>query len=385
MTVFGTATNEISYGDGALRRRVVIYDEDVVFANLLQSFFREENSRSDSFPGPGRVSPDIFFIDLLFAREMNPPAEEFVKIFPEAVYILLIPGGFRENGLKEKMPFFDGFLGKEGVNPDSLKEEVEKAERKCFGRLKREEGDSPLCLHPESSSFIHKKKIFFMNNLSSVFERPLDQLIQFVYISLQRLHRRETDKVGSYLGEIKMIAEELISYVHDLKEISLLKAGESHFHTEDVDAGEFIKVIRRQYRPIAESRSVQLLFDIQISQSFIHVDYNKLFKVVNILMRNAFTSVLSGGVVKVSAYRKGEVLELSIEDDGPGTGEDETVFDIYEQVLFQKRSGETSGFGLSICKELMVRQNGDIRLEKNVLSSGSRFILSLPPVKTVLD
>ena len=43
------------------------------------------------------------------------------------------------------------------------------------------------------------------------------------------------------------------------------------------------------------------------------------------------------------------------------------------------------GFGLSICKELMRGQNGNITLNSKIKEKGSRFILSLPKAQGILD
>ena len=87
-----------------------------------------------------------------------------------------------------------------------------------------------------------------------------------------------------------------------------------------------------------------------------------------------------GECVLVTAQRNGSVLELIVEDDGPGIPEHmrEEVFRPFFR-LDESRNVATggTGLGLSIARDIVQSHGGDIRLNNSVLG-GLKAIISLP-------
>jgi two-component system osmolarity sensor histidine kinase EnvZ len=87
-----------------------------------------------------------------------------------------------------------------------------------------------------------------------------------------------------------------------------------------------------------------------------------------------------GESVLVTAQRNGSVLELIVEDDGPGIPEHmrEEVFRPFFR-LDESRNVATggTGLGLSIARDIVQSHGGDIRLNNSVLG-GLKAIISLP-------
>jgi two-component system NtrC family sensor kinase len=75
---------------------------------------------------------------------------------------------------------------------------------------------------------------------------------------------------------------------------------------------------------------------------------------------------------------EGLIANLSIEDTGGGV-EKEIEKQIFDFFFTTKSSGQGTGIGLSMSKNIVDRFGGDIRLE-NRIGIGSKFIISLPIV-----
>jgi signal transduction histidine kinase len=226
------------------------------------------------------------------------------------------------------------------------------------------------------------QKSLFIKNLSSHLHLPLEQLIQFTNISLQKIRQKQNKLAGEYLVEMKWLSEEIIMKVKDLQELSSLKVGESEFVLEEVDILEFLKIFRRQFQPIADNHSVHFTLSSDADNPCVLADHNKLSKVVTILLRNAFRYVPEKGHVEITVYQESGRIFFSIFNNGSAIPEEkgETLFSIFE-----KSHLDLSGFGLSICKELMLGQNGDINLKNCNEKQGTHFICSLPVAQTLLD
>jgi signal transduction histidine kinase len=233
----------------------------------------------------------------------------------------------------------------------------------------------------------NKKKSRFVKTVSTHLQIPLNQLIQFSNIALQRIHRKQTELAGDYLVEIKWISEELAIYINDLVELSQLKIGESDFALEEIDIVYFLDTMRRQFQPIADNRKISFSITSDIECPYVLADYTRLAKVVNILLRNAFRSAKDKGIVEIHVNQKGKDISISIYDNGLGISTDKraSLFNVYDENYQQDNKEGLMDFSLSICKELMLGQNGDIYLEDTQIDNNTRFVLSLPIAQTLLD
>jgi signal transduction histidine kinase len=90
------------------------------------------------------------------------------------------------------------------------------------------------------------------------------------------------------------------------------------------------------------------------------------------------------GVVVVSAKRVDNVMEFSVQDDGPGIPPQyhETVFKLF-QTLKRRDEVEGSGMGLAIVRKLVEQQRGSVTVDSEGNGKGSKFCfrwpLSIPP------
>lgn len=232
----------------------------------------------------------------------------------------------------------------------------------------------------------NKAKSHLIKTLSSQLQLPLNQLIQFANIALQRIRRKQTQLAGDYLVEIKWISEELLIYINDLLELTELKSGESEFALEEIDTVYFLEAMRRQFQPIADNKNITFSLSSDIENPCVSADYSKLAKVLNILLRNAFRNSPEKGLVKLHAQQKSREIFLKIcsQNPDPASFSSTDIFHLSDEDYLESREG-LMDFSLSICKELMLGQNGNVTLEEGQGDFQTRFILSLPVAQSILD
>lgn len=220
----------------------------------------------------------------------------------------------------------------------------------------------------------------FIKRLTSDFEKPIEQLIQFSHMSLLRMKRKELTFAQNYVAEMKLISEELLLYLKDLREVAFLKTGESKFNLVEIDVKSFLKKLQKKFKPIAETAKVNLSFHMQPGGSYIIGDKHKLIKVTSILLANAIHRLGDQegeqGLVKVTATHQKNYLYISIVDNGPKV-EGKFLNHFHFDVNDSKEGFAIPGFSLSVCKEIMVGQKGDIQLISDK-ENKNHFILSLP-------
>jgi signal transduction histidine kinase len=107
-------------------------------------------------------------------------------------------------------------------------------------------------------------------------------------------------------------------------------------------------------------------------------DRRLLARAVGNLLRNA--QKYAAHTVALSASRSGGMLEILVDDDGPGIPEEERerIFEPFYR-LDRSRDRATGGFGLglSIARKAVRLHGGALRVERSPLG-GARFVISLP-------
>jgi signal transduction histidine kinase len=95
---------------------------------------------------------------------------------------------------------------------------------------------------------------------------------------------------------------------------------------------------------------------------------------------NAIKYTDRGGVINVSAYKKGANILISIEDNGMGIPARDLprIFDRFYRVdKGRSRKMGGTGLGLAIAKEIVTAHSGDIRI-KSRLEEGTTVTVEFP-------
>jgi two-component system, OmpR family, sensor histidine kinase ChvG len=112
---------------------------------------------------------------------------------------------------------------------------------------------------------------------------------------------------------------------------------------------------------------------------------DRLVQVLRNLINNAHSFSPPNGRVGLRARETGGVIEISVEDDGPGIpdGKLEHIFDrFYSERPQGERFGQHSGLGLSISRQIVEALRGRISAENRRDAAGrvlgARFVVRLP-------
>jgi two-component system sensor histidine kinase ChvG len=116
---------------------------------------------------------------------------------------------------------------------------------------------------------------------------------------------------------------------------------------------------------------------------------SRLGQVVSNLLSNAQSFSDPGGKVRVTCRRVRSEIEIVVDDDGPGIGEDalERIFERFYTDRPHQGFGQNSGLGLSISKQIIEAHNGRVWAENRHGPAdadgrptvvGARFVVRLP-------
>jgi two-component system, OmpR family, sensor histidine kinase ChvG len=116
---------------------------------------------------------------------------------------------------------------------------------------------------------------------------------------------------------------------------------------------------------------------------------SRLGQVISNLLSNARSFSNAGGKVRIICRRVRSEIEIVVDDDGPGIGEDalERIFERFYTDRPHQGFGQNSGLGLSISKQIIEAHGGRIWAENRAgpadadgqpTVAGARFVVRLP-------
>ena len=132
-----------------------------------------------------------------------------------------------------------------------------------------------------------------------------------------------------------------------------------------------------------EAKNIQIDFNSDRQEYYSPITRGEFKQIILNLFKNAFDVLGGGGHIAISissldTSEKSTVL-IQFEDNGPGIGF-EDANDVFLPFKTSKNSSSNFGLGLSLCYNILTRNNGEIRVFSNS-SSGCTFEISLPMVQ----
>jgi signal transduction histidine kinase len=127
-----------------------------------------------------------------------------------------------------------------------------------------------------------------------------------------------------------------------------------------------------RHTPLPEN--VELIKEINNSLPMVMVDADQIRQVFLNIALNALQAMPESGRLDIRATDKGKFVEVEFTDTGGGIPE-EIKKKIFDPLFTTKAKGV--GLGLSVCKSILDRHQGDIRVESEV-GKGATFTISLP-------
>jgi two-component system sensor histidine kinase TctE len=136
-----------------------------------------------------------------------------------------------------------------------------------------------------------------------------------------------------------------------------------------------------QWVPMALEKNIDLGFESEAKQIWIHGDGVSLKEMLCNLVDNAIRYTQPAGHITISMVSELGRAVLRVEDNGPGIEPQhrERVFERFYRVLGSGQSG--SGLGLSIVAEVAKRHGAEIKLEHGGNGVGTRISIYFQPVK----
>lgn len=231
-----------------------------------------------------------------------------------------------------------------------------------------------------------KVKSRFFANISHEFRTPLTLILTPVEEKLLTNDLPHRDRVS--FQTIRRSANRLLELINQVLELSKLESGAMKIQLQPGNLNNFIAPILSTFDSMADVSQVTYVREVKIPETVVLLDGDKLEKIFNNLLSNAFKFSPRGGHVnaRITAVEAEKSLELHIEIRNAGSliPKDmlEKIFEPFVQAdtpTAQRMPG--TGLGLSMVKELIKLLGGSIAVASNP-HDGTVFRVRLPFEKT---
>lgn len=223
---------------------------------------------------------------------------------------------------------------------------------------------------------LDKLKFKFFTNISHELRTPLTLIITPLDSMIRKLN---DEGLKSQLAGISRNAHELLNLVNQLLAFRKLEMNGETLNLSYCNVGEFVETIVPPFFDLARENGVYLEYNRPKTDVLLYVDQDKLRKIVNNLLSNAFKFTQPGGTIRlnIETDEAAREIALHVSDTGCGIDRDEQaqIFDRFYQAKNQQNQ-TGSGIGLHLVKEYAQLHNGNARV-KSSFGEGSVFTVTL--------
>jgi cell cycle sensor histidine kinase DivJ len=219
----------------------------------------------------------------------------------------------------------------------------------------------------------------FLANMSHELRTPLNAIMGFSDIMRQRLFGPISERYAEYADLIHESGSHLLELINDVLDMSKIEAERFELAREDFDARDAIAAVLRLMRGQADRQGVSLRGELSAESLEADADRRAIKQIAFNLISNALKFTPKGGVVTVSAYPVGEVLEIVVADTGVGISEEDLarLGRPYEQAGGSEQRQMGAGLGLSLVRAFARLHGGEMVLT-STLGEGTTVTVRMP-------
>jgi signal transduction histidine kinase len=221
-------------------------------------------------------------------------------------------------------------------------------------------------------------KTRFIQHVSYELRAPLTSISGFAEILASNSPGPLTEKQSEYLDYISRSSDVLKALIDDILDLATIDAGAMQLDLKTVDFSQIVDMTLEDLAHQLERFQIKTKITISEDSKKIIGDGERIQQVLFKLLSNAVEVSPDGGTIEIQARRDGEMIEISVADQGPGIPAESrsTIFQRFETVQGAERK-RGAGLGLSIVKSFMELHGGSVHVE-DAGKKGARFVCRIP-------
>ena len=220
----------------------------------------------------------------------------------------------------------------------------------------------------------------FMANISHELRTPLNAIIGSSEILKDDILGELNQKQKKYVANIFSSSTHLLQLINDILDISKIASGKMTLNYSEFYLKEIVLQTVENVKSYGTSKQLKVKLKFEPDDFMIEADAAKLKQILYNLLSNAVKFTGTGGQIEIYVYKREDVAEFIVRDNGIGIAEQDQkkVFVEFEQVdSSYTREYEGTGLGLPLVKKMVEMHGGYVYL-KSALGEGTEVIFLIP-------
>jgi PAS domain S-box-containing protein len=248
--------------------------------------------------------------------------------------------------------------------------------------LESEEGFLVTAAIREISTRKHTERLKdeFVSTVSHELRTPLTSIAGSLGLLAGQWAGKLPESAARLLAIAHKNSQRLVRLINDILDIEKLESGRVVFNMSWVDVRPLVEQAIEDNRGFAEGYGVRVRLDDASADGKVNADPDRLAQVITNLLSNAIKFSPANGEVVVAVENNGDVVRISVRDNGPGIPADfkPHIFKKFAQAdATNSRQKGGTGLGLSIVKQIIERLSGEVSFD-DAPGGGTIFQVELP-------
>lgn len=235
----------------------------------------------------------------------------------------------------------------------------------------------------QAAESANQAKSAFLSNMSHELRTPLNSIIGFSeLIKNSAMGPLGNERYVQFIDDIYSSGNHLLKLINAVLDLSKIDAGHMTLDERSTDMERLARETIRQVGPLADAKSIDLVYSPATKPILVHGDETKLKQIILNLLSNAIKFSENQGEVRLEVVADPvQGLRLSVQDRGIGMREEHIAialspFGQVEDPL--TRSHDGTGLGLPLAKKLAELHDGTLTVESEP-GVGTTITITLPP------
>lgn len=233
-----------------------------------------------------------------------------------------------------------------------------------------------VTLLKEKYSGEKKQKAYMVDMLSDISHQIKTPMTAITLMTdLLKAPDLSEEKRLDYVAKIDQQTKRITWLIRNLLTLSQLEADMLELKKEKNKLKEILDGIMETFEIIAEVKDIELSLDCP-NEVCVTCDRAWTTEAISNIVKNCIEHTPSGGKVTIRVQQNNLATEITIKDTGEGIKKEHLPY-IFKRFYKAPGSSNSSvGIGLSMSKQIIMRQNGNISVESEP-DAGATFIIKL--------
>ena len=225
---------------------------------------------------------------------------------------------------------------------------------------------------------IEKSKDELITNVSHDLRTPLTSIIGYLGLIEDKQYQNEED-ILKYTHIAYSKAKQMKNLVDDLFEYTKVQQHGAPVNIMRVDLDQLLEQLTASFALEAERRGIEISSKVVPNPLMIEADPEKLGRVFNNLVANAFKYGNGASYIRITAHQEQSNVVVKVANDGtpiPKEAQDHLFERFYRAEASRSRATGGTGLGLAIVKSIVDLHHGQVTVTSG--EHETAFIVTLP-------